>query len=474
MDHLLEIRLKTQPPKICSYTRDFRRCSRLTIIEPLRTMMRSALRCSRIHSAPVSPMTVRHHFQLRPIVALGLGLFLLGVCAPPLLAQQNWTRFRGDNGTGHSSQAGIPDQWTESDYEWIRELPGRGHSSPVIWGDALFLTSGLESGERLLICLDATTGSERWTKTIHQGTNPLHTKSSYASGTPAVDGERVYVALADEQHYLVQAYDFTGEQQWSRDLGGFKCQHGQGVSLMLYDDLLIVPNDQEEPSAILALRCADGETAWTTEGRANRETSFSTPMLLENNGRTELVCLSGATGVTGLDPHTGSLLWSSGELPKRTVASPVAGNGVIVATCGQAGKGVLMVAVEPGSAGQPAKVRYERSRELPYVPTPIVDGNYLYTWLDIGLVACAEMATGETVWIERVGGNYSGSPILIDGRLFCISEEGDVVVVAAAPEFQLLGRSPLGDASYATPAVANGRLYLRGFTRLACLKANEP
>ncbi|MEZ6068429.1 MAG: PQQ-binding-like beta-propeller repeat protein [Planctomycetaceae bacterium] len=386
-------------------------------------------------------------------------------------AQENWTRFRGENGVGHATQAGIPNEWTAADYEWVRELPGKGHSSPVIWGEHLFVTCGTDDGKRLLVALDPTSGGELWTHTMTLGASHLHLKNSYASGTPATDGERVYVAFADEAHYVVKAFSFAGDELWSRDLGTFNSQHGPGVSPMVLGEYVIVANDQLGSGAILALDRKTGETMWTTQDRPFRRASYATPMLLNTAGREELVCLCGAAGLTAHDPADGKLLWTSGELPARTVASPVAGNGVVIGICGQGGGGVKLVAVKPGQDGQPASVAWELEKSIPYVPTPVVDGEYLYLWLDSGIVHCLNMATGETVWIERVGGKFSGSPVLVDGRLFCISEDGEVVVLAAGPEFQLLGRSPLDDESYSTPAVARGRMYLRGFNKLACLKA---
>jgi outer membrane protein assembly factor BamB len=187
----------------------------------------------------------------------------------------------------------------------------------------------------------------------------------------------------------------------------------------------------------------------------------------------QLLCLSDKSGLAGLDPWTGRQLWSTSELPHRTVASPTFANGLVIATCGGGGIGKYMIAVAPPAAGDMSTptIRYEREEgeSLPYVPTPVIRGDHVYLWCDRAMVCCVELATGETVWRRRVEGNFSGSPVLIDGKLYCISEEGSVVVLEASPEFHNYGASPLGDGSHATPAVANGRVYFRGFGRLACL-----
>ena len=390
---------------------------------------------------------------------------------------ENWPRFRGPNGTGVSDLKGVPVEWTEEDYEWVRSLPGIGHSSPVVWEKALFVTTGDAEGLRRLYRLDAETGEEVWSQSLRLTANHLHKKNSYASSTPTVDGERVYVIHADFDQQWVVAYTMDGEEAWRRDLGPFVCQHGQGVSPIVYGEMLIVPNDQRDPgvSSLVALDRRSGKVVWKTP-RKSREVSYSTPFVLELPDRDpQLIFLSGASGVCGVDPETGDALWTTAEMPLRTVACPVYGNGVVVVSCGSGGIGKYLRAVDPAAGAEVSKaaVRYERlEREtLPYVPTPIVHGEHVYLWCDRGFVCCVEMATGRTIWNERIGGNYSGSPVLIDGRLYCISEDGDVLVVEASPEYRGVARSPLGDGSHSTPAVANGRVYLRGFGRLASLKA---
>ena len=177
--------------------------------------------------------------------------------------------------------------------------------------------------------------------------------------------------------------------------------------------------------------------------------------------------------MAGLDPETGRQLWSSGALPERSVASPVLVNGLLLATCGTGGRGVEMVVVRPGVSGSQAVVG-KRRQNMPYVPTPIMHEGYLFLWNDDGIVCCVDPKgdLSQNVWRERIGGNYSGSPVVVDGKLYCISEDGRVAVLDASPRFRNHGFSPLGDPSHSTPAVANGRMYLRGFRTLSSLKAN--
>jgi outer membrane protein assembly factor BamB len=389
---------------------------------------------------------------------------------------ENWPRFRGENGVGTSELQGVPVTWSPGDYDWNIELPGVGHSSPVIWEDTLFITSAIDEGAvRYLFCLDADTGQERWSRSVGGNRSAKHAKSSWASSTPATDGERVYVAFADKESYTLAAYDFDGGLVWRQNLGPYESQHGLGVSPIVYEDLVILPNDQRGPSSVMAFDAKTGRIVWSTL-RTFREASYATPIVIDLPGRDpQLICASGATGLTSLDPRTGLLNWQTDPFPLRTVASPVHEGGVVVMSCGQGGKGTLLVAVEPDGSGdvEQTHVKYRREKLLPYVPTPIGYEGHLYLWGDNGVVTCTEAATGKDVWVERVGGNYSGSPVCIDGKIYAIDEGGRVVVIKASPEFELLGETELGDPSHATPAVANGRLYLRTYHRLMALRA-EP
>lgn len=413
--------------------------------------------------------------SLRRVFVRMFAVALVLACGGASAFADQWPRFRGPNGTGVSDLQGLPTAWTESDYEWVVELPGIGHSSPVVWDEALFLTTATEDGARTLHRFNALTGKEVWTQMTRLGVPPTHKKSSLASSTPALDGERVYVAFADAAQLLLTAYTFDGEPVWTRDLGPYKSMHGLGVSPIVYGELVIVPNEQAGDSSIVAVNRVSGEVVWT-HPRPAKEVSYATPFVLELEGRApQLICLGEPGGLVSLNPLTGDTIWTTGALPQRTVASPVYGGGVVLASSGQGGMGKYLRAVDPTGTGDvtATNIRYERAEKdfVHYVPTPIVHGEYAYLWCDRGIVCCVELTSGRTIWNERIGGNYSSSPVVVDGKLYGVSEEGEVVVLAAAPQFQEYGRSPLGDGSHASPAVANGRLYVRGFGRLVSLRA---
>ena len=389
-------------------------------------------------------------------------------------AADNWPRFRGTNGRGVETSE-FPTTWSPGDYEWNVEIPGVGHSSPIVWEDTLFVTSAIDEGAvRFLHAVDVSTGQIKWTRFFGLNRSHKHNKNSWASGTPATDGEHVYVPFADKETYTVSAYDFDGELVWRRLLGSFKSQHGQGVSPIVVDDMVIVPNDQQGPSSMIALDRKTGRTRWSSL-RSFRKTSYATPMLLQlPDQKPQLICVSGAMGVSSLNPENGRMNWMTGEFPMRTVASPVFANGLIFASCGGGGKGKLLIGVDPilgkdSSEKAASRIQFQRETVLPYVPTPVAHEGHLYLWNDNGVVSCVRLADEKNIWTKRVGGNYSGSPICLAGKLYCISEKGDVVVIAASPEYKLLGRTNLDDPSHATPAVAGGRLFLRSFHRLRSL-----
>lgn len=414
--------------------------------------------------------------SLRRTLLVCCVLPLLVACVRPAQAE-NWPRFRGENGTGVSRDKGIPVTWSEGDYAFNVDIPGVGHAAPIVWENRLFVTSALDQGAvRELLCLDAATGRAIWSRSVGFNKSHKHAKNSWASSTPATDGKRVYVAFGDVENHTLSAYDFDGGLVWRRSLGTFESQHGQGVSPIVHDGLVILTNDQDGPSSIVAFDAETGDTRWSIL-RSIGVVSYATPMVHKrSDGTTQLVCVSGAAGITGHDPATGRMLWETDGFPLRTVASPVLADGLVIASCGQGGAGgVLLRAVDPNGTGkvQATHVKYERKTQLPYVPTPIAWEGHLYFWNDNGVVCCVEAKTGENVWVKRIGGNYSGSPVCIDGKLYGVSEDGKVTVLAASTEFKDFGTTELNDPSHSTPAVANGRLYLRTYHRLMCLPAKK-
>jgi outer membrane protein assembly factor BamB len=390
---------------------------------------------------------------------LAIFLHFLAVHSPA----QEWTRFRGPNGSGVSPAKTIPAVWADRDINWKTPLLGAGHSSPVIWGDKIFLTTGDDkAGEQVALCINASDGKIAWQKPFPFKAFTKHNYNTFASSSPAVDGQRVYFCFGVPARLSLMALDHSGNKVWDKDLGPFVSQHGNGTSPILYQDKIVLGNEQDGESFLIALDAATGETRWKTP-RKTAEVAYSTPCVYEPpQGKPELIFNSHAHGISALDPENGKVIW---ELPnafdKRSVSSPLVAAGLIIGSCGSGGGGNFLVAVRPGTAeGKKPELAYTIRRSAPYVPTSICVGERLFLWGDAGIVSCVQAATGEIEWQERVGGDFFGSPVCVDGRLFCVSSRGEVVVVDASDHFQILAKNPLGETCHSTPAVSGGRMYV--------------
>jgi outer membrane protein assembly factor BamB len=416
--------------------------------------------------------------SIAPLVAL----ILLPSAAllSPTARAENWPRFRGPNGSGVSDEKGYPAKWGDDRYAWKTKLPGLGHSSPCVWDDHVFLTSAEDDGRiRIVLDISASTGKIRWERRLNSETYTINARNSFASATPATDGQRVYVSFGNENEYILLAYDFEGNQLWRYELGPFISQHGTAISPIVFENLVILGNDQDAKSFIVAVDSRTGEVRWKVDRNQKaiqQAATYATPIVIPgDNGKPQLIFTSQADGFTSFDPFTGSIIWHADLFPARTCGSPVFGHGLLYAACGGGGNGMLLLAVKPFGRGDLGEscIEWQRGKELPYVPTPVLYGDYLYLWGDKGVVSCVEAKTGTNIWTHRLEGLVSGSPICVDGKLYCSTEEGDIIVLAASPEFKELGRTPLGEGSHATPAVANGRMFIRGFEHLFCIEAKK-
>jgi outer membrane protein assembly factor BamB len=391
--------------------------------------------------------------------SLALVLLLISTAQGP---GQEWTRFRGPNGSGLSGAKTIPAKWTEKDFNWKAVLPGVGHSSPVLWGDRVFLTSGEDQTNRLwVLCLSAGEGRILWQKAFPLKPYHKNANNSVASSSPAVDGQRVYVCWSMPERQTLMALDHAGNQVWEKDLGPYAAQHGGGASPIVCEDQVILANEQDGPSFVIAVDAATGQTRWKTPRKA-ATAAYSTPCLCQpKDGGPALVFSSESQGIYGLEPANGKVLWEVEDaFDKRVVSSPVVAGGVIIGACGSGGGGNYVVAVRPGGPAQKAALAYAIRKSAPYVPTSICVGKLLFLWGDDGTVSCVQAALGEVVWQEKLGKRFFSSPVCVDGRLFCVSTTGEVVVIRAAERFELLARNALGETTHSTPAVAGGRMYI--------------
>lgn len=401
-------------------------------------------------------------------IPLGRLAMILGAAALAIGASaQEWTRFRGPNGAGVSALA-IPARWSEDVCAWRVDLPGAGHSSPVVWGDRLFVTTAEQEGaRRLVLCLDVRDGRTLWSWSLATEPHTKHSFNSFASSTPAVDAQRVYVAFTEPRRHWLIALDHQGREAWRRDLGPFASQHSGGTSPVLYGDCVILGNEQDGESSLVATEAATGAPRWQAPRRADM-VSYSTPCVYRGpQGGDQLIFLSSAHGVVGLDPASGRSLWEFDAFDKRTCGSPVLAGPLVLGTCGSGGGGTYLVAVRPpDQAGGEARQVFRIDKGACYVPTPLADRGRLYLWSDKGIVTCARADDGAVVWQERVGGNYFGSPVLCGDKLVCVSDAGEAVVLAAGDRFQELARNALDDECRSTPAAAHGKLFVRTASKL--------
>jgi outer membrane protein assembly factor BamB len=394
-----------------------------------------------------------------------------------------WSRFRGPNGTGKAVARDIPVDWDGSvDQLWKISLAGKGNSSPIGWGRQLFLQTASENGrERILLCIDSEAGKILWTRSLQGAPAKVHQKNTLATSTPATDGERVYALSWDGDRLLLSAFSVGGEPVWSQDLGPFKGEHGAGVSPIVYGGRVFLANDQDDSSSLLAFDSRTGEKLWQAP-RPAIVACYSTPLVLEMPGRPPVLVASSSAGIAGYDPVTGREFWNWAwvfpQKPLRTVASPVYSNGFLFANSGEGGTGRHFVAVRlpaPGESGQP-RLAWDSVKSFPYVSTILASGDHIYWVNDSGIAGCNAAATGQSIWMERLGGSMVASPILVGGKIFAVSEDGDIFVFSASTSFRLYARNSLEEVVRATPAVVNGRLVIRGSEHLFCfsMKSGHP
>jgi outer membrane protein assembly factor BamB len=283
----------------------------------------------------------------------------------------------------------------------------------------------------------------------------------------------VIAPFVSESQFIVRAYDHAGKDLWERNLGPFKSQHGYGASPMIHDGKVVIANDQDDASFVAALDVRTGKTVWQTpRGAAPQGAAYGTPCVLERGGKVELLLTSKNHGVSSLDPATGKMNWESPVFNLRVAASPVVAGDVAIGSCGQGGGGGnFLAAIRLGGKGNVSSshLAYRLDKATPYVPTPIFHDGRLYLVSDAGIGSCLEASTGKVIWSERLGTGFFASPVLVDGKLYCPTTRGEMVVWATGDQFKVLGRSPLGEGTHSTPCVDGDRLYQKTFSHLVCV-----
>lgn len=401
---------------------------------------------------------------LRILVCLALSAL-----TPSVSLSENWPAWRGPSGDGISREANVPTQWSATNnIAWKTAVPGEGHSSPIVWGDRLFLTTALrEKQERCLLAFDRATGKLLWEQTVVR--SPLEGKNSensYASSTPTTDGTNVYVTFLDGKEVVVAAYDFSGKQVWLVRPGTFFSQHGFSHTPVLFNDMVILVCDSKGENFIGAISRQDGRTVWKVQ-RDKPSQSYSPPLIREMAGRLQMV-VPGNQAVTSLDPRTGKTLWVVNYQAEDAVITPVYNERTgLVLSCSSWPKRILL-AIKPDGTGDvtESKVVWNSSEGAPYVPSPISVGDWFYTsGFATKETFCFEAATGKILWREKMGLHHA-SPVATRDLIYFLNDDGVAHVFKAGPKFELVARNELGEKTYASPAISDGQIFLRSFKHL--------
>jgi outer membrane protein assembly factor BamB len=438
-------------------------------------------------------------------------LLLALTCAP--LTASDWDSFRGPGAAGVADGQNLPRSWDAEKGENLRfkvRIPGLAHSSPIVWGDRLFVTTAVSSrddasfkhglygsGEASdddsvhrweLHCLDKKSGKTLWSKTAHEGKpqDKRHIKATYANSTPATNGEVVVALFGTEGLY---AWDLDGKPLWNKQLGRMNMgaydapdyEWGPASSPIIYRDLVIVQVDTQAESFITGIRLKDGETAWKTE--RDELPSWGTPTVYDRAERHELIA-NGSNFIMGYDPATGNELWRLGGSSQITAPTPIFTDELIVVASGRRPVKPIFV-IRPGATGDVTlpegktsseRIAWSSTGDGPYMPTPLVYDGKLYVLNNNGVLDCYDLASGERHYRERIshgGGGFSGSPVAADGRIYLSGEDGDVYVVKAGAKFELLAENPIGERIMASPALSDGTLYIRAEQHLFAVGKQE-
>lgn len=431
-----------------------------------------------------------------------LTLALLLALVPPGAPDGNWPQFRGPNSTGVVEDTSLPDTWSETkNVVWKSDIPGLGWSSPIVWGDRIFLTSVVSAGEIeapkkglyfggerglpkdehrwMVYCIDWKTGKIVWEREVHRGapSTTRHLKNTYASETPVTDGERVYALFGNLGLFC---FDFNGKLLWTQKYETRKTRFGWGTaaSPVLHRDKLIVLNDNDEESFILAYDKKSGKELWRTD--RGKGTNWATPYIWESGRRTEIV-VPATKAVISYDLN-GKPLWEFKGMSSIAIPTPFSKFDLLYIASGYVGDQHRPVyAVKPGASGDISLKQGETSNEFiawyhpqagPYNPSPIIYGDHYYTLYDRGFLTCHDARTGREIYGKQridadVAANaFTSSPWAYNGKLFALNEDGDTYVIQAGPEYKLLGRNSLGEMCMATPAIARGSLIIRTASKL--------
>ncbi len=430
-----------------------------------------------------------HKIPIRPACVLVSTCFAFAWLATA--AAEDWPGWRGPRSDGTSLEKNVPLRWNGPENQnilWKVEIPGKGHASPIVSEQRIFLvTCDEDRKDRLLLCLDRPSGRTLWQQTVlHAPLEMKHRLNNYASSTPATDGNSVFVSLLQADFgreklssspnqrstpgdVVVGAYDFDGRRKWLVRPGRFSSRHGYCSPPLLFENLVIINADHDGDGYLVALDRATGETVWKRP-RVGHTRSYCPPIIRQVDGRTQMV-LSGSLCVASYDPHDGSRHWIIDGPTEQYVASLVYNGRLFLMTAGFPEFHIM--GIRPDGSGNVTEthVAWHTTKGCSYVPSPIVagEGKYFLVVSDTGIASCFEADTGQRYWMKRIGPHYSASLVEAEGLVHFLSDEGVTTIVRPGPEFDPVAENPLGENCYASPAISHGRIYLRAEKHLYCI-----
>ena len=406
-------------------------------------------------------------------------------------AAEDWPGWRGPRSDGTSLEKNIPVHWNGPEGKniaWKVAIPGMGHASPIVSGDCIFLVTCIEQTKaRCLLCLDRTTGRMLWKQVVlNSPLEKMHRLNSHASSTPATDGKLVYVTFLEPDfgnekidpndrsqttpgNVVVAAYDFAGNQKWLVRPGRFSSRHGFCGPPLLFENLVIVNGDHDGDGYLVAMDRATGKTVWKRP-RVNHTRSYCPPIIRRIDGRTQMI-LAGSLCVASYDPHDGSRHWIIDGPTEQYVASLVYNGKLLFLTAGFPEFHIMGIRPDGQGNVTDTHVVWHTTKGCSYVPSPIVGGGgrYFLVVSDTGIASCFEADTGKRHWMERIGPHYSASLVEADGLVHFLSDEGVTTIVRPGRQFDLVAENRLGEECYASPAISQGRIYIRAAGHLYCI-----
>jgi len=421
------------------------------------------------------PGVSRRIIEMR-ILSMGIVVLMAGLASTKVCAE-DWTEFRGPTSQGHSTTTHLPTHWSRTEnIAWSREVPGKGWSSPIVLKKRLYLTTAVPAGPATspqslrAVCMSAETGEMLWNVEVFQqpAGAPVHDKNSHASATPVTDGKRLFVHFGPHGTACLALDD--GQIVWRNEELQYSPVHGNGGSPVLVNGLVVVNCDGSDRQFVAALDQQSGMIRWQSPRNLNPERGFSfgTPLVITVAGRKQVIS-AGSDGVQAFDPGDGGEIWRV-TYPGgySVVPRPVFGAGLLFVCTGY--NSPVLLAIRPeGAQGDvtATHVVWQSNKGVPHNPSPLLVDDAVYLVSDKGVATCLDADTGRERWHERLGGNFSASPLYADGKIFVQSEEGDGIVFSPGGKYQELGRNPLDERTLASYAVGDGALFIRSERHLA-------